>query len=598
MGRSGAWFGRQTARISLASLPRTFQASGNVANRRIGAAWALAKNVRHIRARNWPVSCACQTRHVPHDPAIDERLARLSPDQLAAATAPPGPVLCIAPAGSGKTTTLVARIAWLVDGGVDPSTIAAITFNRRAAEELGARLGEALGAPGLGLTPDVIRVRTFHALGLEILHDAGRKVRPVADRAAILATLAPAAGPAEWTELDTAISRLKVDLGVSAAEVASDPGAGPIARQFVAYEEALAERGLLDFDDLVLGALRALDSDAGLLTRWRARCAHLLVDEVQDVDRMQLALALLLAAPANRIFLVGDDDQSIYGWRLADVRRIFGLADRLPGLARHQLVTNYRCPRPVVERSIRLIGRNRERFAKTVRAGPDGSGRLVLAPDGGDDDERMGRAFDAWPADDSSRAVLARSNAELVPAAAIALDREIPFQAHGVQLPLDDPAIDAALGAVMAAAAAQPGLPLLALIGTLRSATADATSVALGVLLGWAPRFADAEALAAALNGSRERLARLRRADAALSLATAHAVKGLEFDHVVVLMDADRFPSHRALDDAGDPDRALEEERRLAYVAWTRARRSLTLMYDPAAPSRFLLDAFSPAELG
>jgi len=95
----------------------------------------------------------------------------------------------------------------------------------------------------------------------------------------------------------------------------------------------------------------------------------------------------------------------------------------------------------------------------------------------------------------------------------------------------------------------------------------------------------------------RERLGRLRRDDARLTLATAHAVKGLEFDHVVVLMDADRFPSRRALDEATDPDRALEEERRLAYVAWTRARSSLTLLYDPAAPSRFLLDAFSRSEL-
>ena len=81
-----------------------------------------------------------------------------------------------------------------------------------------------------------------------------------------------------------------------------------------------------------------------MLAGWRAACAHLLVDEVQDVDRTQLRLALLLAAPENRIFLVGDDDQTIYGWRLADVRRVLGLAASLPGLRRVDLVTNYRCP--------------------------------------------------------------------------------------------------------------------------------------------------------------------------------------------------------------------------------------------------------------
>jgi DNA helicase-2/ATP-dependent DNA helicase PcrA len=98
---------------------------------------------------------------------------------------------------------------------------------------------------------------------------------------------------------------------------------------------------------------------------------------------------------------------------------------------------------------------------------------------------------------------------------------------------------------------------------------------------------------------ARSRLSELRRDDAALTLATAHATKGLEFDHVAVIgMERGRFPSARALTDAVEPGRALEEERRLAYVAWTRARRSLTLVYDPATPSSFLLEAFSPDELG
>ena len=110
-----------------------------------------------------------------------------------------------------------------------------------------------------------------------------------------------------------------------------------MARAFVAYERALAERGGVDFDDLVRGALAALEHDAALLGKWRERCMHLLVDEVQDVDRSQLRLALLLAAPANRIFLVGDDDQSIYGWRLADVRRVLAIGASLPGLRRVDL---------------------------------------------------------------------------------------------------------------------------------------------------------------------------------------------------------------------------------------------------------------------
>jgi superfamily I DNA/RNA helicase len=120
-----------------------------------------------------------------------------------------------------------------------------------------------------------------------------------------------------------------------------------------------------------------------------------------------------------------------------------------------------------------------------------------------------------------------------------------------------------------------------------------------GAVLAWAAPYDDARSFVEAVRARRAALATLRRANAALTLATAHSTKGLEFDDVAVVdMDDGRFPSQRSLDDAEDPARALEEERRLAYVAWTRARRSLTLVYDPATPSRFLLEAFSPDELG
>jgi len=542
------------------------------------------------------VSGRRETRFVAHHPSVADRLGRLAADQRAAATARPGPVLCIAPAGSGKTTTLVARIAWLVDGGADPASIAAITFNRQAADELRDRLADAL-AP-LGLPADAVRVRTFHALALEILGDAGRVVGDPADRGSILKGLFPDLDRAGLGALDAAISRLKVNLDVEAEEIARDPAAGPRARAFVAYQRELERAGSLDFDDLVPGALRDLEADAALLERWRGRCDHLLLDEVQDIDRSQLELALRLAAPGNRLFLVGDDDQSIYGWRLADVRRIFRLAARLPGLERHHLVTNYRCPRPVIERSTRLVSRNRERFDKVIRAGPDARGRLVLAPDADDDLERIGRVIDSWPDDGSSRAILARTNGELVPAAGAALARAIPFRSRDVALPLETRAVERAMEQVVLTAESEPGVPGLILLGRLRRAAEDVeTAEAFGTVLGWAPRFGTVADLAGAVAECREALRRLRRDDARLVLSTVHATKGLEFDHVLVLMDADRFPSRRALDDAPDEARALEEERRLGYVAWTRARRSLTLLYDPAAPSPFLLEAFGRGEL-
>ncbi|MFL5754954.1 MAG: ATP-dependent helicase [Chloroflexota bacterium] len=530
-------------------------------------------------------------------PSVADRLARLAPDQRAAATAPPGPILIVAPAGSGKTTTLVARVAWRVDEGTDPAAITVVAFNKRAAEELTERLGSAL-AP-LGVTAGAIRVRTFHALGREILLDAGVSVEPLVDRDEMLRALFPASTAPDRARLDLAFSRFKLDLRVTADEVASDPAPGPVARAFIAYETAVRETGGVDFDDLVVRAVSCLAADAALLARWRARTATLLVDEAQDVDRLQLDLAILLAAPANDICLVGDDDQSIYGWRLADVRRILGLEALLPGLRRIDLEVNYRCPRPVVERAVRLVEHNEERFAKTIRARPAATGRLVLARDSSDETVRLERVMRTWPDDGSTRAILARTNRELLPAVVIALRLGLPFRAPRIELLVESPWVDDLLGRV--ATDGRDATPLLIRLGTVRDVVTtdpDAAEVATA-LLGWAAGFDDLASFQAAITDTRARLDELRRDDAPLTLATAHATKGLEFDHVVVIgMEVGRFPSARAVGQAEDPVRAYEEERRLGYVAWTRARRSLTLVYDPTVPSPFLLEAFSPAELG
>ncbi len=346
---------------------------------------------------------------------------------------------------------------------------------------------------------------------------------------------------------------------------------------------------------------RLLQDRPDLLARWRDRCAHLLVDEVQDVDRAQLRLALLLAAPANRILLVGDDDQSIYGWRLADVRRVLRLDASLPGLRRIDLEVNYRCPRAVVERAVRLVEHNGERFAKRIRARDEAPGSLTLAPDAADDPVRLERAMRTWPTDDSTRAVLARTNRELIPAVVVALAEGLPFRAARIELPLEDPHLDGLLArAAELAALAAAGEPLLVTLGRLRGdATDPAEAAAAAALLAWAPPYPDLATFTAAVVAARARLAELRRDDAPLTLSTAHATKGLEFDHVIILgMESARFPSAKAVEGAADPARAYEEERRLAYVAWTRARRSLTILYDPATPSPFLLEAFSTAELG
>jgi superfamily I DNA/RNA helicase len=543
---------------------------------------------------------------MPH-PDVATRLARLSADQLAAATAPPGPVLCLAPAGSGKTTTLVARVAWLVDQGVPPATICAVTFNRRAALELSARLAEAL-AP-LGLDARAIRVRTFHALGREILQAAGRPVEPLVDRAELLRELERDA-PMSWVQrLDTAFSRLKLELAVDPSELAAEVEAeaqagrpaGPIIEAFLGYQAELERRGALDFDDLLRAALELLSSDRGQLSRWRDRCRELLVDEVQDLDASQLRLATLLSAPRHHLFLVGDDDQTIYAWRLADVRRLLGLEQLLPGLRRLDLVTNRRCPRPVVERAVRLVEHNQERFPKHIEASPDAMGELLLAPDPGDDVSRARRLLRAWPGPGSA-AVLARTNAELAPVAAVALETGLAYAAADDGLLLDHPRLDPLLALAEATLGDRTGREPghhLALLARMRRDADPEDQLLLSSMLGWAAGLLDLQALRSRIAAAREhRAAPTEEGPARLVLATVHGTKGLEFDHVACIgLDDGRFPNARSLAESAEPARALEEERRLAYVAWTRARRSLILIYDPAAPSSFLGEAFERREL-
>jgi superfamily I DNA/RNA helicase len=549
-------------------------------------------------------------------PSVALRLSKLDESQRRAATSPSGPVLCVAPAGSGKTTTLVGRIAWLIDEGAAPESVCAITFNKRAAEELRERVATALEPLAADLAGRV-RIRTFHALGLEMLRGAGATVEPLVDRDEVLRAVRPEMQVAERRRLDTVFSRFKLELDIEPLEIEADPEAGPIARTFAAYEAEIRRRGGLDFDDLVARALRLLEGDSAALAVWRERCAHLLVDEAQDLDRAQVRLALILAAPENRIFLVGDDDQSIYGWRLADVRRLLGLADEaLPDLRRVDLETNYRCPAVVLDRAVRLVEHNVERFPKVIRAGPDAAGTLILVPTAADDIDRAAAVLAFWPDDGTSRAVLARTNRELLPVVAAALRLAVPFHAAELHLPIESPLVDEIVA--LARGRGETSHPLVAL-GALSERAASAQRPGPGpesgpeeaedplldrgaivaALIGWAAHCETFGELGAAIEATRRRLDELRRDDAPLLLATAHGTKGLEFDHVAVIgLDDGRFPSARSVAEAVEPARAMEEERRLAYVAWTRARRSLTLVYDPGSPSPFLREAFEDRELG
>jgi DNA helicase-2/ATP-dependent DNA helicase PcrA len=368
-----------------------------------------------------------------------------------------------------------------------------------------------------------------------------------------------------------------------------------------AYRDRLTADGATDFDGLLADALHDLRADLALRARWQARYDHVLVDEFQDVDGTQVDLVALLAEPQRNLFVVGDDDQTIYAWRLADVRRILDFPVRYPDATRIVLETNYRCPPAVVAAADRLISGNRERVAKRLRAAGEADPAAPPAIHlwrlrGPDAAERLASRLPGWAAELGRVAVLARTRSELAPVV-LALTRSgVPHATHlpaAVEADEVSTLLTEALVADPAGPAFEALLAARSRLGWSRGDPGDALGqeahAALDAAVGWAIGTGSMTAYAEGVAAARQRLAALRDSDAPIELATVHGSKGREWPMVVVLgLEVERFPNQRSLDDALDPARALEEERRLAYVAVTRARRRLVLAFDPERPSPFI----------
>jgi superfamily I DNA/RNA helicase len=533
---------------------------------------------------------------------LDAVLGALDPEQRAAATLPDGPAQIIAPAGSGKTTTMVARLAVLLARGVAPDRVCVVTFNRDAALDLRTRverrLAEAVPAAAQ------IEIRTLHALARQVLLDAGESRTVVADRLPLLR--AARRRVAEQSEAGRSIPEpAALDTLLSAWKIEGRPPPEDALAVLAVFADLLRARGALDFDDLVAGAAERLEVDPRLRLRWQRRFTHVCVDEFQDVDAAQLRLVRLLAAPEDNLFVVGDDDQTIYAWRLADVRRILRFGQDYPDARRVMLATNYRCPAAVVEGSARMVAHNRERFAKPIRApagsSPDPSAISAWTTAHPSSTELLARL--AARERDASRTIcfLARTRAELGPIQLALVRAGVPHATAIPALVETEPVVTLTDDARRAApdGGAHPFHVLRGLRaarGWVRGHPAgdrlsDEDHAALDALLGWAAAFGTASALLAAYDRARERIARLRDPGSPVELATVHAAKGREWETVVLIgFEADRMPNRRSIDEAADPSRAMEEERRLAYVATTRATRRLILAFDPARPSPFLAE--------
>jgi DNA helicase II / ATP-dependent DNA helicase PcrA len=376
------------------------------------------------------------------------------------------------------------------------------------------------------------------------------------------------------------------------------------------YEELLRARGAVDFDDLIVRACELLQTDASLRLRWQTRFEHVCVDEFQDVDAAQLRLVRLLAAPQDNLFVVGDDDQTIYAWRLADVRRILRFSHDYPAARRVMLATNYRCPAALIESSARMVAVNRERFAKPIRAPaalePDPKALSAVSSADADWPDAMARLAAAEDGAGRTLCFLSRTRGELTPVLLALVRAGVRHTAAVPPIVEAQPVLELVEAARTAAGGGHP----FHVLRHLRAARgwdrgspsgdllSDEDHAAIDALLGWATGFRSVEAFVAAFAAARARIAALRDPSAPVELATVHASKGREWETVVLIgFEADRIPNRRSLADADDPTRALEEERRLAYVAVTRATRRLILAFDPARPSPFLAEmGFKPAE--
>jgi len=646
-----------------------------------------------------PVPCPASAANATSAPlALSDSAARagtLSPAQQQVVAHPGGPALVLAVAGAGKTTTMVARVAALVAAGADPERILVTSFSRAAVEDVRRKL-TASGVAAL----DTVEVRTFHSLAYRILADAERHATPAAASTLAEQTGSPPPDQVaarildlvvrDWRETGhahaSAAQRLdreafldyrarclaqlalpggdELELPRAARALVRHPPPDPNEALHLpllnAHEALRRKRGWRDYDDLVIDAWLTLQRQPALRERWQRRWSQRIVDECQDLNRAQVALLETLLDDAREVMLIGDDDQSIYGFRGSDPSLLHSLSTRLAA-TRYVLAHNYRTRPEPLAAAAGLIERLPGRLPKRLRAARPLGGCLTLefARDAADEAERCVKRLQhahregfAW----SDQALLVRRFAQTPALEAALLGAHVPYRLLGAADLMSQPITQAALAglhlacvdsaprhlrarawrrwlsglgvqATSAAARAQllaglgnggiaaleraPQRPLhdqrrlVAASQALHAAAAQGARAGLEAastaLLPW-PRYGREASILSAFTLALQRgafgpadqsgaalLAALtlrrqqqRRAPAQVVLTSAHRSKGLEWDVVVV-------PGQSL---GVFPVRDEPEERRLGYVAWTRARERLHLLCDATLPrSPFLVDA-------
>ena len=627
---------------------------------------------------------------------MTEYLARLNPEQRDAVEAVDGPVLVLAGAGTGKTRVLTTRFAHiLLQGKAAPGQVLAVTFTNKAAREMRERVGALLNRPAEGLW-----LGTFHALCARMLRrhaplvglTSGFTILDTDDQLRLLKQGMEAAhiDPKRWAPpaLMGMIQRWK-DRGITPDRVTAaeegDFAGGQSRVLYAAYQTRLKQLNTADFGDLLLHMVEVLRTNDDILADYHRRFRYILVDEYQDTNVIQYLWLRLLAQGHKNICVVGDDDQSIYSWRGAEVENILRFEKDFPGAKIVKLERNYRSTAPILAAAAGLIANNEGRLGKTLRSGRnDAAGEQVQVVSLWDSDEEarmVGDRIESLRRDGhklAEMATLVRTGAQTRAFEERLITLGIPYRVVGglrfyeraeirdaiaymriLHQPADDLAFERVVNVprrgvgevalrAMHVAAREQGIPLalaaerLAQSGALKGRVGGVLREMFQAFARWRealPRDGHVLVLATMLDesgytdmwkadkspdapGRLENLKELVRALADFdtlagfldhvslvmeneqnaegdrtSLMTLHAAKGLEFDTVFLPgWEEGLFPSQRTLDEGGQ--KGLEEERRLAYVGLTRARKLAVVSYaanrrlyanwQSSIPSRFV----------
>ena len=324
----------------------------------------------------------------------------LNPEQRAAVEATEGPLLILAGAGSGKTRVITSRIAWLIrEKGVAPDSILAVTFTNKAATEMAARVDRLLGHSSLAKP----LIATFHSMCVRMLrrdiealkvngqgltrsfaiydeNDQQGIVKQVMRRMGLdTKQLTPRTvlGRISWAK-NHMVDPQEYYLG------SKDPNSERIAHIYQSYKAELRKNNALDFDDLLLEAVRLLKVSGEVRERYQRRYRYLLVDEYQDTNRPQYEIMKLLAGEAKNVCAVGDEDQSIYSWRGADIRNILEFEKDFPNARIVRLEQNYRSTQNILEAAGAVVANNLKRKGKKLWTDRQGGSLIGYyeAPDG------------------------------------------------------------------------------------------------------------------------------------------------------------------------------------------------------------------------